>query len=70
MNATADLQRMADFWRLYVLEAGFRFFYMHANPGAEADRQVHPTLRALGLDPSTCCYEIGLHREASAQCAG
>ena len=63
MNSTADLRRMATFWERYILEQGFRFWYLHANPGAKFDRQVHPKLIDLGLDPSTCCYEIGLHRE-------
>ena len=68
MNTTADLGRMAAFWRHYVVEAGFRFWFMHSNPGAEVDRTVHPTLRSFGLDPSTCCYEIGLYRDVP-QCA-
>jgi len=68
MNTTADLRRMAAFWDLYVVKMGFRFWYLHANPGAAWDRTVHPILAQLGLDPSICCYEIGLHRE-TAECA-
>lgn len=68
LNTTADLKRMAAFWRLYVRDAGFRFWFLHANPGAEHDREVPTELRALGLDPSTCCYEVGLRRE-SERCA-
>ena len=64
MNTTADLRRMAAFWDLYVQQAGFRFWFMHANPGAEHDRHVPKKLRTLGLDPATCCYEVGLRREA------
>ena len=65
MNSTADLKRFATFWRLYVVEAGFRFWFLHTNPGAAFDREVPNELRELGLDPSVCCYEIGLRREAA-----
>ena len=64
MNTSADLGRMAAFWELYVLRLGFRFWYAHANPGGDRDRSVPPALVALGLDPSTAAYEIGLRREA------
>ena len=70
MNTTADLRRMAAFWELYVLKAGFRFWYLHVNPGAAFDREVHPVLTHLGLDPDACCYEIGLRRERVASCGG
>ena len=64
MNTTADLKRMAVFWESYVLQAGFRFWFLHANPGSSWDRSVPLELRQMGLDPSTCCYEVGLRREA------
>ena len=43
---------------------GLRLWFLHANPGAEHDREVPRELVRLGLDPSTCCYEVGLRREA------
>ena len=33
MNTSDDLRRMATFWDSLVLKAGFRFWYLHANPG-------------------------------------
>ena len=33
MNSTADLKRLAYFWESLVLKLGFRFWYLHANPG-------------------------------------
>ena len=69
MNSTADLRRMAAFWQLYVRRAGFRFWFLHANPGSEWDRHVPAELTGLGLDRDTPCYEVGLHREVP-QCEG
>ena len=61
MSAHA-LHQMAFFWRMMVVEGGFRFWYAHPNPGGPGHRSVHPQLVELGLHPSVCCYEIGLHR--------
>ena len=69
MNTTVDVKRMAAFWQLFVVKAGFRFWYMHPNPGDIRDRAVQHHLRALDLDPNTCCYEVGLHREVP-ECQG
>ena len=70
VNSTADLRRVSDFWELLMVRLGFRFWYVHANPGAALHYltrlrgpAVHPLLRELGADGDTCCYEIGLHRD-------
>ena len=64
MATPTQLKRMATFWRRYVVEAGFRLWYVHRNPGSPRgiDNHVHPLLVALGMDERVCCFEIGLHR--------
>ena len=68
-NTTNDLKHVAVFWEAVVEKAGFRFWYVHANPGGFPNEHglpgeaVHPMLKQLGADPGTCCYEVALHRE-------
>ena len=70
MNTTSDLGRMAALWEALIERAAFRVWYVHANPGgfpnehAQPAEAVHPLLKRWGADPGTCCYEVGLHREA------
>ena len=71
MNTTADLRLMSAFWELYIERLGFRFWYLHANPGGPEgrDRVLPLPLRRLGLDPGVPAYEVGLRREAE-HCQG
>ena len=64
MGSQAQLRLMAAFWRYYIVEAGFRIWYVHRNTGNPlgTDSHVHPLLVALGMDEAVCCFEIGLHR--------
>ena len=64
MGSQAQLRLMAAFWRHYIVEAGFRIWYVHRNTGNPlgVDSHVHPLLVTLGMDEAVCCFEIGLHR--------
>ena len=77
MSTTEQLGLLAEFWRRYVVEGGFRLWYVHANPGAQpkpltaqgkmtggvwgGTADVHPALLELGYPTGVCCYEVGLH---------
>jgi len=65
MGSDIALLRMAKFWRQYIVEAGFRVWYIHRNTGSPSgrDNNVHPLLVALGLEERVCCFELGLHRQ-------
>jgi hypothetical protein len=62
MESAHNLKRMASFWQKYIEEFGFRFWYLHENPGATFDQRVNPLLLDIGMDPTICCYEIALRR--------
>jgi len=62
MESAHQLKLMASFWQKYVEEFGFRFWYLHENPGANFDQRVNPLLLDIGMDPTICCYEIALRR--------
>ena len=62
MKTAEQLEDMAMFWRHFVEGLGFRFFFLHPNPGAARDRKMNPLLIDLGLDPRICCYEVALYR--------
>jgi hypothetical protein len=62
MESAHHLKLMASFWQKYIEEFGFRFWYLHENPGAKFDQRVNPLLLDLGMDPTICCYEIALRR--------
>jgi hypothetical protein len=64
MKSAHQLKRMASFWQHYVEEFGFRFWYLHENPGSTLDQRVNPLLLDIGMDPTICCYmyEIALRR--------
>jgi hypothetical protein len=62
MGSGGQLRLMASFWENYIERFGFRFWYLHSNPGAKFDQSVNPVLLDAGLDPLNCCYEIGLRR--------
>lgn len=62
MSTPQQLKWMASFWNHFLEDRGFRFWYLHPNSGARRDRNVHPLLLDLGLDPGFCCFEMGLHR--------
>ena len=66
MASPRALERVAAFWRYFVLNLGFRFWHIHPNPGGPQDRQSHPALVELGLHPNVCCYEISLHNPRCA----
>ena len=66
MSSVRALERMASFWRYFVVNLGFRFWHIHPNPGGPQDRQTHPALVELGLHPKVCCYEIALHNPRCA----
>lgn len=46
MNSSADLRRMATFWQALVVRGGFRFWYVHSNPGP-ASGQAFAELRHI-----------------------
>ena len=62
MDTVGQLKLMASFWENYIETFGFRFWFLHANPGARVDQLVNPVLLGDGLDPMICCYEIALRR--------
>lgn len=62
MKTAHQLKLMASFWEKYVEEFGFRFWYLHANPGASFDSKVNPLLLEFDMDPNICCYEVALRR--------
>ena len=79
MNTTRQLKLMSEFWQLYVVQQGFRFWFVHPNPGEQprlvhparptgdvwgGTADVHPLLLHLGWVPGVCCYEVGLYRPA------
>jgi hypothetical protein len=62
-----DLQLVASFFELYIVQMGFRVQTVHPNPGVLHDRyMVHPLLVALGLEAGVCCYDLVLHRNDCA----
>lgn len=62
METAEQLTYMAFFWDYYIEKLGFRFWYLHTNPGGPRDRRVNSVLLEMGLEPDVCCYEIGLYR--------
>mmetsp|Transcript_5235 Transcript_5235/g.14847 ORF Transcript_5235/g.14847 Transcript_5235/m.14847 type:complete len:402 (+) Transcript_5235:129-1334(+) len=62
MKTPEQLKLMASFWQKYIEDFGFRFWFLHSNPGARFDRSVNPFLLDFGMDPNICCYEIALRR--------
>ncbi|KAL3927897.1 MAG: hypothetical protein SGPRY_002621 [Prymnesium sp.] len=61
MNSTAQLQLMAAFWSEYIINLGFRFWFIHRNPGVQptfakansalawGHADLHPELMSMGL---------------------
>ena len=62
METASQLEYMAFFWEHYIEKLGFRFWYLHTNPGGPRDRRVNSVLLEMGIEPDVCCYEIGLYR--------
>ena len=60
MKDVADLRKFQEFFEFIFERQGFRFFFHHRNYGGPPDIDVHPRLLALGAQPDTCCFEIGL----------
>jgi hypothetical protein len=56
LDTERAVMRVAQFFDIYVRQAGFRFWYLHANPGGVTDRSIHPEMLRLGLPPGVCCY--------------
>jgi hypothetical protein len=57
------LRLAARFWEHYVVHLGFRLWFVHRNPGdGHTEPVLEPKLVELGMDGTTCCYEVGLYR--------
>jgi hypothetical protein len=62
MKTPEQLKLFASFYQNYIEKFGFRFWFLHPNPGSPKVRRVNPSLVELGLPDGICCYEIALHR--------
>lgn len=56
----SDLKYVAFFWEEYIQKRGFKFWFVHTNPGNYYDRTYHEILQKIGF-PTHCCIEIAIH---------